>query len=176
MTQAENKALSILSAALEKEERGRDFYKKASESCINPLGKEIFRMLMVDEGAHIKRVKEIFDSLSKGKQWDNNWKKYKVEHEDLQKLFRKRIETIGSRVEGDNSDIEAISIGLEMEQGAIQFYEDQLAKATDALEREFAKVMISEERGHFGALKDLKLYLENPEAWFTEKEHSLLDG
>lgn len=176
MTQHENKALSILAAALDKEERGRDFYKKASESCINPLGKEIFRTLMVDEGAHIKRVKEIFDNLSKGKKWDDNWKNYKVENEDLQKLFRKRIETFGSRVEGDNSDIEAISIGLEMEQGAITFYEEQLSKASDLLEKEFAKVMISEERGHFGALEDLKMYLENPESWFVEKERTSFDG
>jgi rubrerythrin len=176
MTQHEDRALSILAAALEKEEKGRDFYKKASESCVNPLGKEIFKTLMVDEGAHVKRVKEIFNFLSKGQKWDTHWRNYKVENEDLQKLFRKRIETLGSRVEGDNSDLEAISIGLEMEQGAINFYEDQLSKASDPLEKEFAKVMISEERGHFGALEDLKMYLENPESWFAEKERASFDG
>jgi hypothetical protein len=36
--------------------------------------------------------------------------------------------------------------------------------------------MISEERGHYTALKDLKMYLENPESWFEEKERGLLDG
>ena len=61
MIQHEDRALSILAAALEKEQKGRDFYKKASENCVNPLGKEIFKTLMVDEGADVKRVKEIFD-------------------------------------------------------------------------------------------------------------------
>lgn len=176
MTHNEDRALSILAAALEKEKKGRDFYKEASDKCVNPLGKEIFRTLMVDEGAHVKRVMEIFDTISKGQKWDTNWKHYKVENKDLQKLFRKRIETIGSRVQGDNSDIEAISIGLEMEQGAIKFYEDQLSKATDPLEKEFATVMIDEERGHFGALKDLKMYLADPELWFAQIERAQLDG
>ena len=49
-----------------------------------------------------------------------------------------------------------------MEQGAITFYEDQLSKASDPLEKEFAIVMISEERGHFGALEDLKMYSRKP--------------
>jgi len=176
MTHHDDRAMSMLAAALEKEEKGRDFYKKASENCVNPLGREIFRTLMVDEGAHVKRVKEIFGALTKGEKWDTNWKNYKVENEDLQKLFRKRIQTVGSRVDGDNSDVEAISIGIEMEQGAIEFYEDQLSKASDPLEKEFAPIMISEERGHYGALKDLKMYFENPESWFAEKERGLLDG
>ena len=176
MTEAKNPALGMLTAALEKEKKGQEFYKKASENCVNPLGRDIFRHLMIDEGAHIIRVKEIFDTLSKGQGWNTDWKRHKVENEDLRKLFRKRMETLGSRVDGDNSDIEALSIGIEMEQGAINFYEEQLAKATDPLETEFVKVMINEERGHFGALEDLKLYFENPESWFAEKERGLLDG
>ncbi len=176
MSHHDNKALSMLSAALEKEQKGQEFYKQASEKCVNPLGREIFRTLMADEGSHIKRIKEIFEALSKGQKWDTHWKEYKVQNDDLANLFRKRIETVGSRVDGDNSDIEALSIGVDMEQGAITFYEDQLEKATDPLEKEFVGLMISEERGHFTALKDLKMYLENPESWFEEKERGLLDG
>lgn len=176
MTHHENRALSMIAAALEKEQKGRDFYKNASETCVNPLGKEIFKTLMTDEGIHIKRIKEISDFLSNGKEWNSHWRDYKVENEDLKKLFRKRIETLGSRVEGDTKDIEALSIGVQMEQGAIDFYEEQLGKATDPIEKEFVTIMINEERGHFAALQDLKMYLENPESWFSEKEHSLLDG
>jgi hypothetical protein len=36
--------------------------------------------------------------------------------------------------------------------------------------------MIAEERRHFAALEDLKLYFTNPESWFIEKEHHVLDG
>lgn len=176
MSNHDSKALSMLAAALEKEKAGQQFYKQAAEKCVNPLGQEIFKTLMADEGSHIKRINEIFESLSKGRNWDLGWKEYKVENEDLAKLFRKRIETVGTRVEGDNSDIEALAIGVEMEQGAITFYEDQLKKAIDPVEKEFVDLMIKEERGHYSALKDLKMYLENPESWFEEKERGLLDG
>ena len=63
-----------------------------------------------------------------------------------------------------------------MEQGAINFYEEQLGKASEILEQDFVKRMITEERRHFVALEDLKLYFTNPESWFIEKEHHVLDG
>lgn len=169
-------SVKMLAAALEKEEKGRDFYKDAASRCSNELGKEMFSMLMADEGIHIKRIKDIYTSLEGGQGWTDEWKAHMGEHEDLKKLFAGRIEKLGPKVTSDAGDIEALEIGIEMEQGAITFYEDHLAKATDPLERDFVTLMIQEERGHYAALNDLKHYLEHPEAWFHERERSTLDG
>lgn len=176
MTEASERALTMLNLALQKEEKGRQFYKEASEKCASEVGKEMFRSLMADEGVHIKRIKEIFAALQEGGVWNSEWRKLNVENEDLRGLIKERITKLGSKVTPESGDLDAVKIALQMEQGAINFYEDQFTKATDPLEKDFIIKMISEERTHFAALGDVKLFLENPESWFAEKERSGLDG
>ncbi len=176
MTEASERALNMLNLALEKEEKGRQFYQEAAAKCASEVGKEMFRSLMADEGVHIKRIKEIFTALQKGSGWDSGWRKLQVENEDLRQLIKDRITKLGPKVTAGTGDLDAVKIALEMEQGAINFYEDQLTKATDPLEKEFIVKMISEERTHFAALGDVKMYLENPESWYAEKERAGLDG
>ncbi len=176
MAEESGKALEMLAVALEKEQKGRDFYKEAAEKCANDLGKEVFRTLMVEEGIHIKRVKEIYEGLQGGKVWTAEWKAHKMDSPDLDKLVRERISKLGPKAKGETGDVEALGIGVEMEQGAITFYEENLERSVDPLEREFITCMIAEEQSHYRALADLKLYLENPESWFAEMEHSTLDG
>lgn len=176
MGQTSDRSMKMLAAALEKEERGRDFYAKAVSTCTNELGKEIFRVLAAEEGIHIRRVKEIYDALSGGKSWSGDWKSYSTENENLRALFRQRMQKLGPKVTAGTPDLEAVEIGLTFEQGAIDFYEAELANATDALEREFIEVMIREERSHLASLSDVKLYLTNPESWYIEMERHTLDG
>lgn len=176
MTGVSDRSLGMLNLALEKEERGRDFYKQAIEQCFSELGKDMFRTLMAEEGMHIKRIKQIYESLQEGENWSAEWRSLRTENEDLRKLFRERMVKLGPRVKSDSGDLDALAIGLEMEQGAINFYEQQREKSTDILEKDFIDSMIAEERNHYAALADVKLYLENPDSWFAEMEHHTLDG
>lgn len=171
-----DRSLQMLAAALEKEEKGRDFYQNAVEKCTNPLGRELFRSLMLDEGSHIARIKHIYASLQEGKVWTSDWKSHTIQNQDLRKLVRERSLQLGSRITADTSDLEAVDIGIEMESGAISFYQTQAEKAKDALEKEFIDIMIAEERNHLRGLQDLKLYLANPESWLMEIEKPTLDG
>jgi rubrerythrin len=176
MAELFERSLKMLAAALEKEEKGWEFYKDAAARCSNELGKEMFRRLMADEGVHITRIREIYASLQGGNAWTDQWKAHKGEVEDLQKLVAERIEKLGPKITAESGDIEAIDVGIQMEQGAIAFYADQLQKATEPLEREFITLMVREERSHFAALRDFKHYFESPDSWFIEKEHHTLDG
>lgn len=176
MAVGSDRSVRMLAAALEKEEKGRDFYKDAAEKCGNPLGKELFHTLMVEEGVHIKRIKQIYEALHGGDAWTEEWKSFRGINDALQSLIRQRITTLGPKVESAHEDLEAVEIGIQMEQSSILFYEDELAKAGDALEKEFIQKMIAEERMHFASLEDVKLYMTNPLSWFTEKERPTLDG
>ena len=171
-----DRSLHMLATALEKEEKGRDFYEKAASTCVNELGREIFKVLTLEEGIHIKRVKEIYDSLKGAKSWTGDWKKYNLPNENLQELFRERMVKLGPKVKAETSDLEAVDIGLGFEQGAIDFYEEVLTEAEDPLEREFIERMIQEERSHYASLSDMKLYLTNPQSWLAEMERHVLDG
>jgi rubrerythrin len=176
MAQEMESSLAMLAAALEKEKKGREFYKEAVEKCTNELGKDIFQRLMADEGIHIKRINEIYTDLKGGKSWTSAWKALTVENPELEQLVKKRITTLGPKIGKATGDVEALAIGLEMEQGAVAFYEDHLARATDPVEKEFITCMVAEEQTHYRAIADAKMYLENPESWFTEMEHHVLDG
>jgi rubrerythrin len=170
------KSMTMLATALEKEERGRDFYRDAVSKCSNQLGKDIFKSLMEEEGIHIRRVKMIYDSLHSGKAWSEEWKSLQGTNQNLQELFRERIVKLGPKVKAESGDVEALDIGLAMEQGAIDFYEEELERAADPLERDFISCMIGEEHAHYATLADIKFYLSNPESWFVEHEHHVLDG
>jgi len=63
MTNGQDKSLQMLSEALELEKKGETFYKEAVSTCRNDLGREIFRMLMKDEGLHMDRILKIQDHL-----------------------------------------------------------------------------------------------------------------
>ncbi|HMK36581.1 MAG TPA: ferritin family protein [Desulfomonilaceae bacterium] len=170
-----DRCLQMLATALEKEIKGAEFYRDAMAKCSNQVGKELFRCLMADEGIHIKRVKQIYESLHRGQPWSETWKS-EAPSEDLNKLTKKRITELGAAVTADTNDMEALKIGIQMEQGAINFYEDQLKKASNPLESEFIKCMIAEERTHFQALEDVILYFTDPESWYIEKERPPIDG
>ncbi len=135
MEESCERCLAMLSTALEKEEKGRDFYKDAVDKCGTELGKELFRSLMIDEGVHIQRIKQIYESLHGGQPWSDDWQSIKGINEDLQKLARQRINDLGSQIKAETTDLDALEIGIKMEQGAINFYEEQLKKATHDLKK-----------------------------------------
>jgi len=176
MAEEGSRSLQMLASALEKEQRGLEFYKTAESKCANELGEDIFRMLAAEEGVHITRIKEIYTSLEGGKAWPGDWKSHKMENENLQKLFRERMAGLGSKVGAETGDLEALNVGIELEQGAINFYEQELTRASDQLEREFIEQMIREERSHYQSLSEIKQYLTDPESWFAEMERHGLDG
>lgn len=176
MSGTSEKSLQMLAIALEKEQSGWNFYKDAAAKCRTDMGQEMFRRLMADEGVHIQRVKDIYGSLAGGGTWSEDWKTYRNESEDLTKLIQQRVTKLGSKVKAETGDLEVVEIGIGMEQGAIDFYDEQLKKATDRLEQDFIRVMLTEERSHFAALQDLKLLFTDPESWFIEQEHHGLDG
>jgi rubrerythrin len=172
----EDRAIRMLKVALEMEDRGKIFYDEAVAKCTSDVGRDIFRMLRDDELVHMDRIRTIYTSLEGGKGWTTEWKSLQFDHKDLGQLFRDMAQKHGKNIKADTSDMEAIEVGLDFEQKSIRFYEDQLKGAEQAAEREFIERMVGEERMHYFTLKDMKLYLTDPSAWFIEAERHGLDG
>ncbi len=165
----------MLSTALEMEEKGKAFYERVVSTCKNSVGREIFTMLLEDEKVHMDRIKKIYDSLCEGEDWCT-WDGSELPHSDLTAVFRKMAKDHGSKITVDTNDLEALDIGIDFEERSVEFYEEQLKKATDELETAFIKEMIAEEKSHYATLEDMKLYLSDPAAWFRERERGGLDG
>jgi rubrerythrin len=176
MTNGQDRSLQMLSTALDLEMKGKAFYEEAVSTCQNKMGREIFRMLMKDEGLHMDRILNIYNSLKAGKMWSENWKSIKPDHNDLGVLFREMASALGKNITADTSDLEALDMGIDLELRSITFYKENLKKARDPIEREFIEQMISEENSHHAVLSDMHLYLSDPAGWFLVHEHTGLDG
>lgn len=171
-----DRSMRMLSQALEMEEKGRAFYEKAAAACRSEPGKEIFRTLMNDEVLHMKRIKAIYESLGGRRAWTGDWKAYATGHGGLTTIFREMARRYGADIQADAGDIEALDIGIDFEKKSIDYYRKHVSTASDELEKAFIEQMIAEERDHFTALSDMKLYLSDPASWLREREHGGLDG
>lgn len=170
-----DRSLKMLSTALEMEEKGRAFYERVVSTCTNSLGKEMFTTLMEDETVHMDRIKKIYESLCGGEAWCT-WDGSELPHGNLAAIFKKMAKEHGSEINVETGDLDALDIGIDFEARSVEFYETQLQKATDKLEKDFIKEMIVEEKDHYAALEDMKLYLSDPASWFRERERGGLDG
>ncbi len=176
MSEVNEKALEMLKTALSMEEKGEKFYRKAMESAHDALGKGIFETLMKDERVHYGRILKIYNKLKDDNAWTDEWKSMDVGHKDVNALFREMATQHGQTIEATPGELEALDVGIDFEYKTLKFYQDYLPQAAEPLEREFIEKMVAEERGHYTALKDMKLYMSDPAAWYQEMERSSLDG
>lgn len=176
MSDTRDHFIQMLCTALEMEEKGRAFYEKAATTTENPLGKEIFRMLVADEMIHRERIQKISDSLTQDKKWTEDWKQLQCPYQNLGQVFRDLAAKQGKAGLSNTNDLEALKLAQDFELRSIEFYQGRRAQAVDALEQAFLDQMIREEKGHHLALEDTRYYLSDPEGWFIEKERAGLDG
>lgn len=169
-------SMEMLTTALDMEEKGRAFYLKAASSCNNTLGAELFEQLAQDEVHHAAAIKQIYRSLESCGKFTDEWKAHAREHRDVAAFFAGLAARNGAATTCEAGDIDAVEVGIDMELKAITFYLQRLGKTTDSLERKFLEAMVAEERNHHTALTDMRFYLTNPAAYFSEMERGGLDG
>lgn len=176
MNARETRLHSMLKTALEMEERGFEFYKQAVETCRDEAARELFRTLQMDEVVHMKRIRTLFAAIEGGEPWTEEWRSVQVERVALDQMFREIAKKQGTEVRPDTADVEAVDVGIDFEAKAVRFYEERLGEAEGPDERRFLEAMIGEERSHYQALQDTRLYLTDPAAWFAANEGGHVDG
>jgi rubrerythrin len=174
MKQQYQRACKMLSTALDMEKKGKAFYDRSVKKCKDKKCRDMFKMLAGLEVRHIQRIEKIYESLSSGEgwcDWDDD-----ATHPDLGQIFSKLTFQHGANIKADSTDIEALDTGLGLENESITFYQQAAQKATDKEEKQFLKAIIAEEKMHHQSLADMRLYLQNPAAYFNEMEKPHLDG
>jgi len=173
---ANKEACQWLETALEMEEKGKRFYDKAVSRCENDECKSVFQTLADDEIVHMERINTIYDKISAGEPWCEDWEELETHPDKLKDIFQQMAKEHLDKVNSGTGDLEALDTGIDFESESIKFYRKHLDEAKDEIEKEFLQQMVEEERRHYGALEDMKLYLTDPSSWFKEKEKTLLDG
>ncbi len=176
MAGPEDKALDVFCTALEMKSRKQALYEDAMKVCPDQVGIETFRMLRDGEADHLKRIQELYEQLKHGAVQPDACKYVEFETEDKKAILRRIAEQHGKMPKACLDDVVAIETGMQLEDASIQFFEDRLSRSEDAMEQEFLRGIIAEEREHYVLLADLKFYYVDPEAWFMEKSRARLDG
>ena len=176
MTSHDNRIKELTDTAISIEEKGIAFYEKAIETCSNDIGKEVFIKLKNAEFKHIDRFKQIYETVSKGAPLNEITALHAETKVNIKKMFKKLALKHGPKISTESSDIEALDVGIGLENESIKYYEQQMEGATDQQEKVLLEQIIAEERDHHAVLADMKHYYTDPESWFQENEHIGLDG
>ncbi|NDY42296.1 ferritin family protein [Dissulfurirhabdus thermomarina] len=168
-------AIDMLCAVLELEKRERRFYEEAEAACPDPVGKEVFRMLLAEEEDHAAHVEALRRRFETGEGWSEACL-LEGPSADAAAAVRHVAERHAEALRRGMDKVAALGVGIEMEAASAAFYEGLLEKAKDPFERRFLEEMARAERRHHLILTDLQYYYEDPEGYFMEKEHRGLDG
>ena len=171
----QKKIIAELNLAHSTEIAGYFFYKLAAGMVADEKGKNVFNHLANEETEHIKVVKAIAESLEKDRGWPSYEKALKsgapVTDAAL-KIFPRENE-LTERLKKNWSDLNAVNIGVEIEEKAVAFYGSLLKTAKDADEKMLLTRLHDMEKGHLKILRWESESLRKTGFWAGQMEYSV---
>ena len=139
---------TLISEAIKLEINGQAFFNQAAEVTANALGKKMFTRLAQEEVKHLETFSRLFSSVIKS----DDWKK-QVRSEELKgpSAVIQQLADRMKRAEG-KSEVEALRIGMELEQKAVDFFTGTAAGMADAAAKAIFEKIADEERFHYDLL------------------------
>ena len=148
MTRISQDVKTLIQDAIRLEINGQAFFNQAAEITHNELGKKMFVRLAQEEVKHLETFSRLFSQIIKS----DDWKK-QVRSEELKGLSPV-IQELAQRIkraEGQ-SEVEALRIGMELEQKAVDFFTTSSTKMGDPAAKEIFEKIADEERFHYDLL------------------------
>lgn len=171
----DKKIIEALTAAYSTEITGHAFYNAVADSVGDEKGKNVFRHLAGEELEHIAVVSSIAESLKSGTGWMSYEDALKKGRPDASKglpIFHRDNELI-RRLKKNQTDLNAVNIGLESEEKAVEFYGRLLKEAKEPLEKTLLTKLLEMEKGHLKMLRWESESLIKTGFWCGEMEYSV---
>jgi len=140
---------NAIKEAIRLEINGRKFFLHAAEVTEHEKGKKMFRFLADEEVKHMEVFGHLFSQILDSE----DWKRY-VKDEELRgeaPLVVKLKESI-KREEG-KGEVEALRIGMELEQNAIEFFKKAADDTDDMTATKIFREISEEEKFHYDLLQ-----------------------
>ena len=149
--------------AIMMEKEGRAFYLNAAARTSSETGRILFNSLANDELLHLETFKKIFESRVGRAEWqelvDSTRKYAKLG------VFPKDLEAVeGARP--DTNELDALSIAMEAEKEAIDFYTAILGTTHDPVTLDIIGEIIDQERRHYTILNGEFTHLSSQGHWY----------
>lgn len=168
-----NELKKVLKESLALEQKGYKWYSEGAEKITNSLGRRMLKRLADDELIHIKRIKEIYESLTKDdlSEVKVSAPKLTVFDEIFTRMKDQVDEAIDDLTEVGVNDEEIINVALELESHARFYYEEAAEKSTEKVVKDFYMMLAKEEQSHYDLLVKTNQYMANPSLFFGMGEH-----
>lgn len=165
------KVLEPLRIALKIETEGKKFLLEAAERCERPVAKRTFTYLAEQEDLHYEKIQRMYQAITDtGESIDPE----ADETEAAQKIqeFNDRLAELKDTVEASAGDIEAYRTALEMEEDTELFYHEKIAETDDENIKQIYRYLIAEEKAHSIMLKSCLDFMDDPAAWFSNRNEN----
>jgi rubrerythrin len=170
MTMSDNR-IDGLKQALQMEKDGKAYYEQARNKTDNQMGKKIFDYLMKAEESHIKKIKQLYESLEQTGTWPGMILRQDSE-ERVGNIFAEALGALEKQVRGTTDDIEALKLAADLETKGKKFYESRADATDDPFEKKFYLLLAYEESEHYISILDTIQFLEDPQAYYHQMEIS----
>lgn len=139
-----------LMRAYQAEVDGHNFYRMAAQSTTDPRGREVFELLAQEEEDHARFLQAQHAAITTAGDVDSTVTLGpQAELAGRSPIFS---DDLRSRVKGAHMEMSALSIGIQLELSAVQFYKAEAAKALHPRVTEFFERLAQWESGHYHAL------------------------
>ena len=162
MKPSEEAALEIFDKAMETEREGIKVYEEAAAKAQDVKAREIFQMLAEAEHRHLSII-ELTKEDVRHTYSSHTWKG------DFVSEIGKEIEAIGRQYIPKSTDeivsasaLDAINMGIKVEEDSIAFYSDAKAKGIDPGVANLFNILLASERAHLLFLELEKNYITYP--------------
>lgn len=147
-----DEALAALRKAIQLEQEGQAFYRKAAERTANPKGAATFRSLAEDEVLHEKILRRQMEALASGEGWRALDEVGEVTGELPASLFPQGEEGLKKAVSPEASDADALLFALQIESDSYNLYRELALQTEDLHGKRMYQHLARAEQGHFEVL------------------------
>ncbi|MBN2246086.1 MAG: ferritin family protein [Candidatus Aminicenantes bacterium] len=149
MQEISKPVLDAIKGAIRLEIDGRKFFNHAADITEHEKGKRMFRWLAQEEVKHLETFSQLFSKILKGE----DWKKYVKAADNASSVPLIEKLKANMRREESKGETEAIRVGMELEQTAIQFFENAAGNSDDPVARKIFLEIAEEEKFHYDMLQ-----------------------
>lgn len=149
MKQISEQVENAIKEAIKLEINGRKFFNHAADVTTHEKGKKMFYFLASEEVKHLETFGRMFTEILSGA----DWKQYVREEvgDEEAPLITKLRENM--KREDAKGEVEALRVGMELEQDAVRFFTQASAEADDPVAKKIFREISEEEKFHYDLLQ-----------------------
>ncbi len=165
-----------LTAAIEMEKIGYNFFSDTAGKADEELAKEVFNFLAAEELNHLKAIEKFNQEFLSGEKIDADDVIAEMKENKPRKTINELFKNLSGTVSLEGTNLDAYKFAMDFERKGGEFYKKAEAEADDPGAKKLFGFLVGEEQKHFKIVESCLLYFENPEEFFHQRESWHMEG